>query len=82
MDDQAQYEAELVDIRAMFEHPGWRALVRQTQDRLDKFRAGFPFSVKTLEQLYFTHGVVASLTELVNMEDSLNYISPDPVEEE
>lgn len=73
MDEQKQLEAELADMRAMFEHPGWRALVRQTQLRLDNFRAGFPFSVKTLEQLYFTHGVVATLTELVHMEDSVSY---------
>jgi len=68
MDEKMQLEAEMVDIKAMFEHPGWTALKRHTQLRLDSFRDGFPFNVSTLEQLYFARGVIATLSELLAMD--------------
>lgn len=76
MDERQQFEAEMVDIRAMFEHPGWTALKRHTQLRLDSFRDGFPFNVGTVEQLYFVRGVMATLNELLSMD------APPPAEPE
>lgn len=61
-------KAEMEDIQAMFAHPGWIALKRQTQERIDNFRTGFPFNVENERQLYFSRGVIASLTELVNLD--------------
>jgi len=68
MDEKMQLEAEMVDIKAMFEHPGWTALKRHTQVRMDAFREGFPFNVSTVEQLYFVRGVMATLNELLVMD--------------
>ena len=61
-------EAELADLRAMFDHPGWTALKRHTQERMDAFRSGFPFNVEDERQLYFTRGVMATLAEILHMD--------------
>lgn len=60
--------AEMADMQAMFQHPGWIALKRNTQERIDAFRSGFPFNIEDERQLYFTRGVMAALLELLNMD--------------
>lgn len=67
--------AEMADIRAMFDHPGWLALKRQTQERVDAFQAGCPFNIENERQLYFMRGVMATLREVLIM-DSIP--EPDP----
>lgn len=64
-------ESELDALRDMFQHPGWRILVRNTQERIDQFRKGFPFNVKDEKQLYFAHGLMAALTSITTMEEQL-----------
>lgn len=45
-------------------HPGWAVLMRETQDKLDAFRASAPFNMKNMEELFFARGVTATLLEL------------------
>lgn len=66
MDERVRAENEA--LKELFQTPGWQVLMRNTQSQLDNFRAGFPFNVNTVEQLYFTRGMMATLQELLNME--------------
>lgn len=66
MDDRL--EAEEADIQAMFEHPGWIAIKRRTQEQLDAFRAGMPLNINDERQLYFMRGVIATLKTFLHMD--------------
>ena len=66
-----EHEAELDALRDLFEHPGWKILMRNTQERIDAFRAGFPFNVQDENQLYFAKGMMAALGSIVSLEEQL-----------
>jgi hypothetical protein len=72
-----QAKAEHTAMLDMIQHPGWKALVRQTQERLDNFTAGSPFNINTIEQLYFAKGMTATLKELINLETMLVGVDKD-----
>lgn len=69
MDEHVRAENEA--LKELFQTEGWRVLMRNTQSHVDAFRSGFPFNVNTLEQLYFTRGMVAALQTLLDMESQL-----------
>jgi hypothetical protein len=66
MDERQQ--AEERDLKALFEQPGWQVLLRNTKAQIDAFREGFPFNVTTLEQLYFSRGLIAALQSVMTLE--------------
>ena len=70
MDEKTR--AENMALREMFQSDGWRVLMRNTQSILDQFRSGFPFNVDSDQQLYYSKGMVATLTTLLNMEAQLD----------
>lgn len=69
MDEKTQAENEA--LRELFQHPGWAVLERNTRGQIEQFRSGFPFNVKTIEQLYFAQGLYAALSELLAMPQRL-----------
>lgn len=69
MDDQLRAENEA--LRDLFEHPGWEVLMRNTKAQIEQFREGFPFNVNTLEQLYFSRGLLAALNALLTLPEQL-----------
>jgi len=69
MDEHTQAENEA--LRELFQQEGWRVLMRNTQANIDAFRASFPFNTNTVEQLYFSRGMIATLNVLLNMEAQL-----------
>jgi hypothetical protein len=56
---------ELEAIESLCEHPGWDVLMRETQERIDQFRAGAPFNIADEKALFFAKGAIATLTELL-----------------
>lgn len=65
-------KAENLALRELFQQDGWRVLMRNTQSQIDQFREGFPFNVNTVEQLYFSRGLLAALNVLVNLEAQMD----------
>jgi hypothetical protein len=75
-------KAELEAIASLVEHPGWAVLMRQTQEKLDLFRAGAPFNMKDEAALNFAKGVVANCLELLATADKVaaiyqSFANPD-----
>lgn len=64
-------ESELDALRDLFEHPGWKILIRNTNERIEAFRAGFPFNVQDEKQLYFAKGLMAALSSITSLEEQL-----------
>lgn len=56
----------LLDMTA---HPGWAVLCEITQGHVDGFKAGMPFNIKTLEELYFARGMLAALEDMLRVRD-------------
>jgi len=62
-------EAEKAEIEAakdMLASPGWATLVRDTQARIDEFKANAFLSCKTPEEFYFLRGVVQGVSSILN----------------
>lgn len=66
MTDERDTENEA--LKEMFQSPGWKVLMRNTQTRIDNFRKSFPFNVTDERTLYFSRGVMATLLELASLE--------------
>jgi hypothetical protein len=66
MDERQKAEDQA--LRSLFEHPGWPVLIRNTKAQLDAFREGFPFNVSTIEQLYYSRGMMAALQSVMTLE--------------
>jgi hypothetical protein len=62
---KAEHDAML----EMFQSPGWAALMRNTKERVDQFRAAFPYNVKTAEDLHVARGVISTLETLLKLQD-------------
>ena len=75
MDEREQSETSV--LRELCEHPGWAVLMRNTQARLDAFRAGMPFNMKDEHALYFMHGTTATLMELLSLKERLEPSAPE-----
>lgn len=75
-------ESELQALRDLFEHPGWKILVRNTKERMEQFRSGFPFNVQDERQLYFSKGLMAALQSIVDLEAQLEAADQEPPLEE
>jgi hypothetical protein len=65
-------DSETDALRDLVQHPGWRVLMRNTKERMDQFRAGFPFNVQDEKQLYFARGLMAALSSITSLEDQLD----------
>lgn len=77
MDERQQ--AEQRALAGLFEHEGWGVLMRNTQNQIDQFRTGFPFNINTLEQLYYSRGMMAALQTLLNLEQQFaDQDGPEP----
>lgn len=81
--DETQAETDV--LRDLVQHPGWQVLMRNTKERMEQFRAGFPFNVQDERQLYFARGLMAALGSILSLEDQLEALEnapPESLEEE
>ena len=70
MDEKLRAENEA--LKDLFQHPGWAVLMRTTQERIENFRAGFPFNVDDEKALYFAKGMMGTLKTLIDLPETLS----------
>lgn len=78
-----QEREELALLASWVEHPGCEVFCRRTQERIDQWRAGFPFNIKDAEELTLAKGQMGVLLEFLTMRERVLELhnNPDMFEE-
>lgn len=61
--------AELRDLKALLDHPGWIVFQRDAKEQLEALQTSTLESVKTIEDLAYRKGVVDTLKVIANYEN-------------
>jgi molecular chaperone GrpE (heat shock protein) len=61
-------KAELADLKAMLETPGWTVFQRDAKEQMERLEANTLREIKNIEDLAYRKGVVDTLNVIVNYE--------------